>query len=110
MPLANVVKRKGMYRIMVKNINRAEYESFSEKIVKHLSWYENRFLYTLVKQIESFIFNKEEELKNFFQEVLTPNGYNLMVTNKDIDLEVEDLSKIVAWGINKALHQNILLM
>lgn len=27
--------------------------------------YENRFLYTLVKQIESFIFNKEEELKNF---------------------------------------------
>lgn len=53
---------------------------------------------------------KEEELKNFFQEVLTPNGYNLMVTNKDIDLEVEDLSKIVAWGINKALHQNILLM
>ena len=27
--------------------------------------YENRFLYTLVKQIETFIFNKEEELKNF---------------------------------------------
>ena len=27
--------------------------------------YENRFLYTLVKQIESFIFSKEEELKNF---------------------------------------------
>ena len=27
--------------------------------------YENRFLYTLVKQVESFIFNKEEELKNF---------------------------------------------
>lgn len=50
----------------------------------------------------------EEEQKNFFQEVLTPNGYNLMVTSKDIDLEVEDLSKIVAWGINKALHQNIL--
>ena len=27
--------------------------------------YENRFLYTLVKQIESFIIKKEEELKNF---------------------------------------------
>ena len=50
----------------------------------------------------------EEEQKNFFHEVLTPNGYNLIVTSKDIDLEVEDLSKIVAWGINKALHQNIL--
>ena len=27
--------------------------------------YENRFLYTLVKQVDSFIFKKEEELKNF---------------------------------------------
>ena len=29
-------------------------------------------------------------------------------TNTDIDAEVEDLSKIVAWGINKALHENIM--
>ena len=50
----------------------------------------------------------EIELKNLFSEVLTPNGYNLMVTSKDIDLEVEDLSKIVAWGINKALHESIM--
>lgn len=49
-----------------------------------------------------------EEVKTLFQEVLTPNGYNLMVTSKDIDLEVEDLSKIVAWGINKALHENLI--
>lgn len=48
-----------------------------------------------------------EEQKNLFQEVLTPNGYNLMVTSKDIDAEVEDLSKIVAWGINKAIHENL---
>jgi len=27
--------------------------------------YENRFLYTLIKQVESFILKKEEELKNF---------------------------------------------
>lgn len=50
----------------------------------------------------------ESELKNLFQEVLSPNGYNLMVTSKDIDLEVEDLSKIVAWGINKAVHENVM--
>ena len=30
--------------------------------------YENRFLYTLVKQVESFIIKKEEELKNFLME------------------------------------------
>ena len=27
--------------------------------------YENRFLYTLIKQVEGFVFKKEEELKNF---------------------------------------------
>ena len=27
--------------------------------------YENRFLYTLIKQVEAFVFKKEEELKNF---------------------------------------------
>ena len=27
--------------------------------------YENRFLYTLIKQVESFLFKREEELKNF---------------------------------------------
>lgn len=64
------------------------------------------------KNINETFFGKigkleEEEQRNFFTEVLTPNGYNLMVTSKDIDLEVEDLSKIVAWGINKALHDSI---
>lgn len=51
----------------------------------------------------------EAEQKQLFMNVLTPNGYNLMVTSKDIDLEVEDLSKIVAWGLNKALHKSISL-
>ena len=50
----------------------------------------------------------ESELRHLFEEVLTPSGCNLMVTSKDIDAEVEDLSKIVAWGINKALHENIM--
>lgn len=49
----------------------------------------------------------ENEQKDLFKSILTPNGYNLMVTSKDIDLEVEDLSKIIAWGINKAFHQAI---
>lgn len=49
----------------------------------------------------------QDEQKNLFEEVLSPNGYNLMVTSKDIDLEVEDLSKIVAWGINKCLHESL---
>lgn len=41
------------------------------------------------------------------EEVLTPHGYNLMVTPKEIDIEVSDLSKIIANGINLALHPGL---
>ncbi len=46
----------------------------------------------------------ESEQKTLIEEVLTPQGYNLMVTPKEIDVEVEDLSKIIANGINLAMH------
>lgn len=50
----------------------------------------------------------EEEKRALIQDILTPSGYNLMVTPKEIDADVEDLSKIIAGGINIALHQGIL--
>ena len=46
----------------------------------------------------------EESMRVLVEEVLTPQGYNLMVTPKEIDVEVEDLSKIIANGINMAVH------
>lgn len=50
---------------------------------------------------------KENEVKQLLFEVLTPIGYNLMVTPKEVDFLIEKLSKIIGNGINFALHQNV---
>ena len=50
----------------------------------------------------------EDEKRNLIQEVLTPNGYNMMVTPKEVDSDIEDLSKIIAMGIDLALHHSLL--
>lgn len=49
----------------------------------------------------------EIEQRTLVEEVLTPQGYNLMVTPKEIDMEVEDLSKIIANSLNIALHPGL---
>lgn len=50
---------------------------------------------------------KEGEIKQLLFEVLTPIGYNLMVTPKEVDFVIEKLSTIIANGINSALHFKI---
>ena len=55
----------------------------------------------------SFGLLSNQEQKTLIEEILTPQGYNLMVTPKEIDIDVEDLSKIIANGINMALHVGI---
>lgn len=50
----------------------------------------------------------EKEVKQLIFEVLTPIGYNLMVTPKEIDFIVDKLADVIGNGINKALHKNIL--
>ncbi len=55
----------------------------------------------------SFGMLNETEQRTLIEEILTPQGYNLMVTPKEIDVEVEDLSKIIANGINIALHSGL---
>ncbi len=49
----------------------------------------------------------DEGRKMLVEDVLTPNGYNLMVTPKEIDADVEDLAKIIAMGINITLHESL---
>lgn len=50
---------------------------------------------------------KEGEIKQLLFEVLTPIGYNLMVTPKEVDFVIEKLSTIIAGGINTSLHDNV---
>ena len=47
---------------------------------------------------------KEEEIKNLFAEVLTPLGYNLMVTPKEVDFLTDKISFAIAKSINNVLH------
>ncbi len=48
----------------------------------------------------------EEEVKELIFEVLTPIGYNMMITPKEIDFVIEKTSLLLANAINKSLHKN----
>ncbi|HBM79763.1 MAG: GPR endopeptidase [Clostridiales bacterium] len=50
--------------------------------------------------------NKDEKFQ-LIQEVLSPYAENLMVTPKDVDSIIDNISKIIANGINIALHPSI---
>lgn len=47
----------------------------------------------------------ERELVLLTDEVLTPIGYNLMVTPKEIDFVIEKLSDVISYGINHSLNE-----
>lgn len=49
----------------------------------------------------------ENEIKQLFFEVLTPIGYNLIVTPKEVDFIIEKLSDVIGNGINMAIHENV---
>ena len=46
----------------------------------------------------------ESETRQLIYEVLTPVGYNLMVTPKEVDFVIEKLADVIGNGINKAIH------
>jgi spore protease len=45
--------------------------------------------------------------KELLSEVLSPYNGNLMVTPKEVDTLIEDTARLIAGGINAALHPNI---
>lgn len=45
-----------------------------------------------------------DELSKLVYEVLTPIGYNLMVTPKEVDFVIEKLSNLISFVINNTLH------
>ena len=48
----------------------------------------------------------EDEIKHLIFEVLTPIGYNMMITPKEIDFFIDKASEVIANSINKVLHKN----
>ena len=49
----------------------------------------------------------DNEVKQLLYEVLSPIGFNLMVTPKEVDFLIEKLSDLISNGINKALHKKV---
>ena len=49
---------------------------------------------------------EEDEIKSLITEVLTPLGYNLLVTPKEIDFVIERLSSLLSKALNKSLEIN----
>ena len=47
------------------------------------------------------------EIKQLLFEVLTPIGFNMMVTPKEVDFLIEKLGLIISNGINSSLHEKI---
>lgn len=47
----------------------------------------------------------EFEVRSLISEVLTPIGYNLMVTPKEIDFVIQKLANIISDGINNSLNK-----
>lgn len=46
----------------------------------------------------------EDEKRQLIDEILTPTGFNMMVTPKEVDLDISDLTEIISKAIDKALH------
>lgn len=71
------------------------------------------YLLTHLKDIEEENFLggfgqlKEENKKNLIKGILEPNGFNMMVTPKEIDTQIEELTKIIANGIDLSLHPGL---
>lgn len=60
------------------------------------------------EKILGFLGNlKEEEMHQLIFEVLSPIGYNLMVTPKEIDFVIDKLSLVLSTSINSSLHKKI---
>lgn len=49
----------------------------------------------------------EDEMHQLIFEVLSPIGYNLMVTPKEIDFVIDKLGLLLSTSINKALHSKM---
>lgn len=46
----------------------------------------------------------DEEKASLISSVLTPNGLNMMVTPKEVDIDINDLSEVISSAIDRSLH------
>lgn len=98
------------YSYNIKNANKA---SNKLKLARSINYLEDE-LEELPKEEKERLLGmigklNEEEMKQLIFEVLTPIGYNMMVTPKEVDFVIDKLSLVLRDGINKSLHDEKLL-
>lgn len=62
-----------------------------------------------VKGLDEKIFGKigmlsDDEKKSLIDEALSPTGLNMIVTPKEVDIDIEELSIVISNAINRAVH------
>lgn len=68
----------------------------------------NNLSFTEKKEVIGMIgLLKEEEKKSLILEVMNSINYNLMVTPKEIDFIIKNLSEVISSSINNTLHRQI---
>lgn len=72
--------------------------NYLEKDSKELSKEEKEKVLGLIGSLN------EEDVKQLIYEVLEPIGYNLIVTEKEIDFTIKNLVKVISYSINHSLH------
>ncbi|MCH5583837.1 GPR endopeptidase [Shimazuella sp. AN120528] len=50
---------------------------------------------------------EDDEKRQLIHEILSPLGQNLMVTPKEVDDFINDMAKVIATGLNCALHEAV---
>ena len=50
---------------------------------------------------------EEEEVKSLLYEVLTPIGYNLMITPKEIDFVIKKHVSLLSQALNECMHPKL---
>ena len=97
---------KKHFSYSIKNIDKK-----SDKLIPNAKInYLKDNIYNLSKEESSFFLGalgslKKEEQRELINDVLTPIGYNLIVTPKEIDFIVEKLTDLVSNGINNSIHK-----
>lgn len=100
----NFLKKHFSYNIKNK-------DNLKEKLIpnSNINYLKNNN-YTLSKEETSYFLGafgnlKNEEKKLLIKDVLTPIGYDLIVTPKEIDFTIEKLTDLISTSINKSLHE-----
>lgn len=86
----NIDKPKEKLKIVRTNINS-----------NNINTHDKKELFGLIGNLN------EDEVKQLIKEVLNPIGYNMIVTTKEIDFQINKLSELIGSGINNTLHKNV---